>query len=124
VNIGFTQHFAGTPVIVDKFAYTEKRVWRAVAVVVDQRRPNKTKPIYKRKLFVTRIPRAYLVKGMGYVMHPDIYNRLQEKIREQATKSVNDMTRSVFGLGEATKQTTLSMQDFAEALKLIDKSKS
>lgn len=117
--ISWTQHFAGTPIIVDKFAYTEKRTWRAVAVVVDKRRPNSKKPIYKKKLFITRTPRAYLVKGVGLIVHPDIYNGLREKMAQSVNKSLDDMTRAMFGLSNQIEQTTLTTEAFVDAWKKV-----
>jgi hypothetical protein len=115
--MNFVQHFAGTPVIVDKYAYSEKRTWRAVAVVVDKNRPNKVKPIFKRQLFIKRTPRAYLVKGVGLVVHPDIYQAMKEKMVKSMTKSINDMALGV-GLSNTLQETTLTMDDFAKAFKL------
>ena len=63
--VQWTQHYVGTKIIVSEFAYTEKRKWRAVAIVTDLRRPNRVKPIYKKKLFIERKPVAYMVKGVG-----------------------------------------------------------
>jgi hypothetical protein len=117
--MNIVQHFAGMPIIIDKFAYSEKVTYRAVAVVVDVNRPNRVKPIYKRVRFVKRTPRAYLVKGMGYVMHPDIYRALQKRIGESMRKSVDGMTRSMFGLSAAMEQTTLTMDSFIEAWKKL-----
>jgi hypothetical protein len=117
--MNIVQHFAGMPIIIDKFAYTEKVTYRAVAVVVDKNRPNRVKPMYKQVRFVKRTPRAYLVKGRGYVMHPDIYRALQKRIANTMRKSVDAMTSSFFGLNAATEQTTLTMDSFIEAWKKL-----
>jgi len=93
----WTQEYAGTKVIVSPNAYTEKRTWRAVAVVVDIHRPNKVKPIYKKKLFIERKPRAYLVKGIGLIIHPDMYNKLQEHIMDSIRKQEREVFFSTFG---------------------------
>lgn len=95
--IQWTQHYVGTKIIVSQYAYTEKRTWRAVAVVVDQRRPNRVKPIYKRKLFIERKPTAYEVKGVGLIIHPDLYNRLREYMAQSIMKQERQMWLSFFG---------------------------
>lgn len=113
---GFTQGFSGIKVFTDPNCYTEKRVWRAVAVVVDVRRPNKVKPIYKKKLFITRTPRAYMVKGMGLIAHPDIIRRIQEQMAQDIDKQM----RSYFGLnGPAAPASTLTMADLEKAFRLM-----
>lgn len=117
-NIGFTQSWTGTKVIVDKNCYTEKRVWRAVAIVVDVRRPNKVKPLYKKKLFVTRKPAANMVKGVGLIVHPDIYSRIQDKMRGEIIKQNERMIASAFGVPERLLEpTSFSLSTLEEAVK-------
>lgn len=90
--VQWTTHYTGTKVIVSHLAVERKVKWRAVAVVVDQRRPNKVKPIYKLKRFETVKPIAYMVKGVGLIVHPDIYKKLQEHM----SKSILDQERKLF----------------------------
>jgi len=77
-----------TRIIVSKEAVERKVKYRDVAVVVDVRRPNKVKPIYKRKMFVTLKPIAYMVAGVGIVMHPDLYRKLQETMKGNTEKQI------------------------------------
>ena len=90
--VQWTQHYAGTKIIVSHLAVERKVKYRAVAVVVDVRRPNKVKPIYKVKRFETVKPIAYMVKGVDLIVHPDIYKKLQE----QMSKSILDQKRKLF----------------------------
>ena len=90
--VPWTQHYVGTKIIVSNLAVERKVKYRAVAVVVDKRRPNKVKPIFKLKRFETVKPIAYMVKGVGLIVHPDIYRKLQE----QMSKSIRDQERKMF----------------------------
>jgi len=90
--VQWTQHYAGTKIIVSNLAVERKVKYRAVAVVVDVRRPNKVKPIYKVKRFETVKPIAYMVKGVGLIVHPYIYKKLQE----QMSKSILEQERKLF----------------------------
>ena len=90
--VQWTQHYAGTKVIVSDLAVERKVKYRAVAVVVDVRRPNKVKPIYKLKRFETVKPIAYMVKGVGLIVHPAIYKKLQE----QMSNSIKEQERKMF----------------------------
>ncbi len=99
--IGNLGYVSGMKVFVDKNCYTEIVKRRAVAVVVDARRPNRVKPIYKMKTFRTRIPRAYMVKGVGVIMHPEIYNRLQAQITDSFMKQEREAIASAFGVPSA-----------------------
>jgi hypothetical protein len=117
----FTQHLTGTKVIVDKNCYTEKRVWRAVAVVVDVRRPNRVKPIYKKKLFVTRKPRAYMVKGLGFVMHPDIYAAVQRKLSDSIIQQERKSFMAALGISDGPPQPTgLTLADLEDVIKKFE----
>ena len=121
-SITWKQECAGVKVIVDKFAYTEVRKWRAVAVVVDSRRPNRVKPIYKKKLFVTRIPRAYLVKGVGLIVHPDIYRRMQEQMTSSILEQERKAIASISGIPSSLMQpSSLTMSNIEEAVRRIEK---
>lgn len=112
------QSFGGTKIIVDKFAYTEKRVWRAVAIVTDKNRPNKVKPIYKRKLFIERKPCAYMVKGVGLIVHPEIYAAIQNRMRKSAEEQQRKMITSIFGLSEVPPlPSSLSVSDLKDLMK-------
>jgi len=84
--IQWTQHYAGVKIIVSEHAVERKVKYRDVAVVIDARRPNRVKPIYKRKRFETTKPIAYMVKGVGLIIHPDLYKKLQVKIGESVMK--------------------------------------
>lgn len=109
---------SGMKIIVDKFCYSEKRKWRAVAVVIDLRRPNKVKPIYKRKLFIERKPRAYMVQGVGIVMHPEIYAAVQKKMSDSIIQQERAMFTSVFGIQDPPPQPKgLSLADFEDLLR-------
>lgn len=111
------QSFGGTKIIVDKFCYTEKRTWRAVAVVIDVRRPNKVKPIYKKKLFIERKPRAYMVQGLGLVMHPEIYAAVQRKISESVIQQERRAIMSAFGIPDAPQPKGLMLSDLEDLIK-------
>lgn len=95
--VQWTQHYAGTKIIVSDLAVERKVKYRAVAIVVDQRRPNKVKPIYKRKRFETVKPIAYMVKGVGLIVHPDIYKKLQEQMSKSIMEQERKMFFSAFG---------------------------
>lgn len=108
----------GVKIIVDKFCYTEKRTWRAVAVVIDVRRPNKVKPIYKNKLFIERKPRAYMVKGLGIVMHPDIYAAIQRKMSDSIIQQERKAFMSAFGIPDVPpKPKGLTLSDLEDLIK-------
>lgn len=112
------QIFGGTKIIVDKFCYSEKRIWRAVAVVIDVRRPNRVKPIYKRKLFIERKPLAYLVKGLGLVVHPDIYAAIQRKLGESVVQQERRAIMSSFGIPDTPPQPKgLTLSDLEDLIK-------
>ena len=98
--VQWSQHYAGVKIIVSDLAVERKVQYRAVAVVVDKRRPNKVKPIYKRKRFETVKPLIYMVKGVGLIVHPDIYR----KIQEQMTKSIMEQERKMFFSGFGGKE--------------------
>ena len=111
----------GTRIIVDKYCYTTKVKYRAVAVVVDVRRPNRVKPIYKLKRFETKTPRAYLVKGLGLVVHPDIYEAIQKKLRDSAIEQERNLFMSAFGAQPQEPQPkALTLSDLQDAIKKID----
>jgi len=88
----------GMKIFVDNNCVTEKVTYRAVAVVVDARRPNKVKPIYKLKRFVKRTPRMYMVKGVGIIVHPEIYNALTKKLSDSVIDNTNKLIMSSLGL--------------------------
>jgi hypothetical protein len=97
IPVQWTQQYVGTKIIVSNLAVEEKVKYRAVAVVVDQRRPNKVKPIYKRKRFVTRKPIAYKVEGVGLIVHSDIYKKLQEQMSQSIMEQERKMFFDAFG---------------------------
>jgi hypothetical protein len=94
--VQWTQHYAGMKVIVSDLAVERKVKHRAVAVV-DVRRPNKVKPIYKLKRFETVKPIAYMVKGVGLIVHPTIYKKLQEQMSNSIKEQERKMFFSTFG---------------------------
>lgn len=95
--MNWTTSFRGLKVIESRFCVEQKIKRRAVAVVVDQRRPNKTKPIYKMKTFITTKPTAYLLKDQNtLVAHPDFLRAVQKKMGEQMQKSIDEQIRNLF----------------------------
>jgi hypothetical protein len=120
MNITWKQEYAGVKVIVDKNCFTRTVKYRAVAVVVDVNRPNKVKPIFKRKRFETRTPAAYMVKGVGLLIHPDIYRKVQEKVRDGIRQQEREIVSSIFG-APTRNATSLSMANVEEALRRIEK---
>lgn len=117
--IGWTQTYALEKIIVDPNAYTEKVKYRAVAVVVDVRRPNKVKPIYKTKRFVIRKPRAYRVKGVGLIVHPEIYDWIVRRMRSSITEQERRLVADILGVSSSQMQSSLTMANIAAALKLV-----
>ena len=93
-------HYVRTKEIISSLAVERKVTYRAVAVVVDVRRPNKVKPIYKRKRFETVKPIAYMVKGIGLIVHPDIYKKLQEQMSNSILEQERKIFFSTFGIGK------------------------
>ncbi len=89
--------FVVEKVIVSPHAYTEKVKHRAVAVVVDKRRPNQVKPIYKMKRFVTRTPCAYRVKGVGWIVHPAIHDAIMKQLHNSITEQERRIVADIFG---------------------------
>ena len=113
----------GTRIIVDHYCYTTKVKYRAVAVVVDVRRPNRVKPIYKLKRFETKTPRAHLVEGLGLVVHPEIYAALQKKLRDSVIEQERSVFMSVFGIPAMPtppQPKGLTLSDLQDAIKKID----
>lgn len=96
-SVQWKSHYVGTKVHVDRNAVERKVTYRAVAVATDQRRPNKVKPLYKRKRFVTEKPLAYMVKGMGLIIHPDLYAKVQAEMAKDIKKRSDEMIASLFG---------------------------
>jgi len=113
---------AAMNIFVDKNCVTEKVTYRAVAIVVDVRRPNNVKPIYKVKRFVKRTPRAYKVEGMGIVMHPDIYNALIRKIGESVAEQERKLVLSALGIPTLAPPVPrgLTLADLEDAIKRFD----
>lgn len=109
------QLIGGMKIIVDKFCYTEKRKYRAVAIAVDIRRPNRVKPMYKRKLFIERKPSMYMVKGLGIVMHPEIYAMVQRKMDEMVIEQERKMIFAAFGMDTSPQPKGLTMADLRDA---------
>lgn len=104
--IGWRTSFMGLKVIESRMCVERKTARRAVAVVVDRRRPNKQKPIYKLKTFVTEKPVAYLLKDKNTLFaHPDFLRRVQKKMAEQMTAAVDDLARSLM-VGQPSAATT------------------
>lgn len=83
-------------VIESPLAVERKVKYRAVAVVIDQRRPNMKKPIYKRKRFETIKPIAYLLNGNTLIIHPDLMRALEKKMGASLRKSIDDQIRDLF----------------------------
>lgn len=96
-NLNWTTTYRGLKVITSVHCYDRKVKYRAVAVVVDQRRPNKVKPIFKRKRFETKTPTAYMM-GDTLVCHPDYLAAIQKKMGEQMQKSIEDEIRKLWGM--------------------------
>lgn len=107
----------GEKVFIDKNCFTEKVTYRAVAVVVDIRRPNRVKPIYKVKRFVKRKPAAYFIKGIGFVVHPDIYTAMQRLLADSVEENQRKMIYSAFGVQEAVPPSSLSISELKELIK-------
>jgi hypothetical protein len=95
--MNWTTHFRGMKIIESRFAVERKVKRRAVAIVVDVNRPNKVKPIYKMKTFVTEKPIAYLLKDQNtLIAHPDFLRAVQKKMGEQMQKSIDEQLRDIF----------------------------
>lgn len=95
--MNWTTHFRGMKVIESRLCVERKVTRRAVAIVVDVNRPNKVKPIYKMKRFVTEKPTAYLLKDQNtLVAHPDFLRAVQKKMGDQMQKSIDEQIRELF----------------------------
>lgn len=117
----YTSPLGGMRIIVDKNCFTTKVTYRAVAVVVDVRRPNKVKPIYKLKRFEKKTPIAYLVKGLGLVVHPSIYAEIQKKLRDSVIEQERNLFMTAFGAQPQEPQPKgLTLSDLQDAIKKID----
>ncbi len=111
--------FVVEKVIVSPYACTEKVKHRAVAVVVDKRRPNQVKPIYKMKRFVTGTPCAYRVKGVGWIVHPAIHDAIMKQLHNSITEQERRIVADIFGLSNAQPD-SLTMAHLETALKKVD----
>lgn len=83
--------------IESRFCVEQKVKHRAVAVVVDKRRPNSKKPIYKMKTFITTKPTAYFLKDKNtLIAHPDFIRAVQKKMGEQMQADIDKQIRNLF----------------------------
>jgi hypothetical protein len=118
--MNWKQELMGVKIFVDKNCFTEKVKYRAVAVAVDVNRPNKVKPLFKRKRFVTRTPRAYMVKGVGLIVHPEIYQKIQRQMSDSILKQEREALASVFGVPNFFNYpSNLTLSNIEEALRRI-----
>ena len=89
--------------------------------MVDVRRPNKVKPLYKVKRFVKRRPRAYIVKGIGLVVHPEIYSAIQKKMSDVIIQQERKALASIFGVPDVPPQSNgLTLSDLEDVIKRFD----
>jgi hypothetical protein len=111
----------GIKIIVDKNCYTEKVTHRAIAVAVDVHRPNKVKPIYKVKRFVKRTPRAYMVKDLGLIVHPEIYSAIQKKMSDSVLEQERKAFASLLGVDTSPLQPKgLTLSDLQDVIKRFE----
>jgi hypothetical protein len=113
----------GIRIVVDKNCYTEKRTHRAVAIYVDLRRPNKVKPIYKMKWFVKRRPAAYMVKGIGLIVHPEIYDAIQKKMSNSIVEQERKALMSIYGVSGEPQSKGLTLSDLQDVIKRFEEDK-
>lgn len=111
----FLVQTGGLKVIESVHAY--KTVIR-VRGIPDVRKPNTRRP-YFRKVAV-RILLAYRV-GDNLIIHPELWKKWQKEIAERVTKSVDEMARSAFGLGQTTgtPPPALTMNTFREMVEKL-----
>lgn len=96
-SLHWSSSLMGVRVIESRLCVERKVKHRAVAVVVDIRRPNKLKPIFKRKTFVTEKPTAYLLKNENtLVAHPDFLRAVQKKMGEQMQANIDKQIRALW----------------------------
>lgn len=96
-NITWQTSLMGTKIIESRFCVERKVKHRAVAVVVDVRRPNKVKPIFKRKIFVTEKPIAYMLKNENtLIAHPDFLRAIEKKLGKQMQANIDEQIRNAF----------------------------
>ena len=95
--MNWTTSLMGIKIIESRFCVEQKVKHRAVAVVVDVRRPNKVKPIFKRKIFVTEKPIAYMLKNENtLVAHPDFLRAVEKKMGKQMQADIDKQIRNIF----------------------------
>lgn len=98
-NINWSTSFIGIKVIESRLCVEQKVRHRAVAVIVDKKRPNSKKPIYKMKTFITTKPTAYMLKDQNtLVAHPDFLRAVQKKLGEQMKSDIDKQIRDVFSV--------------------------
>ena len=98
-NIPWSTSWTGIKIIESRFCVERKVKRRAVAVVVDVRRPNKVKPIFKNKTFVTEKPTAYLLKNENaLIVHPDLLRAIEKKMGKQMQADIDKQIRNLFGV--------------------------
>ena len=96
-NVHWSTSLMGIKIIESRFCVERKVKHRAVAVVVDVRRPNKVKPIFKKKTFVTEKPTAYFLKNENtLIAHPDFLRVVEKKMGRQMQASIDEQLRNIF----------------------------
>ena len=87
----------GLKIIESRFCVERKVKRRAVAVVVDMRRPNKVKPIFKMRTFVTEKPAMYLLKNENaLIVHPDLLRAIEKKMGKQMQADIEKQIKNAF----------------------------
>jgi len=115
-----TKAFGGLRIVVDNNCFTRKITYRAVAVVVDVRRPNRVKPIYKQKRFEKIIPRVYKIHDM-IVMHPTIYDAILKQMSRSIIEQERKALMSVYGIPDMPPQPKgLTLSDLDAVIKKFD----
>ena len=100
-NIQWSTSLMGVKIIESRFCVERKVKHRAVAVVVDERRPNKVKPILKNKTIVIEKPTAYMLKNENtLIAHPDFLRAIEKKMGRQMQADIDEQIRNIFYKGE------------------------
>lgn len=104
----------GLPVFLDENA---KHYVVRVKGVADARRPNTRRPYFHKVLTV--VYDFYLIRGRGYIMHPQIKRGITENI-EKSTASIQNLASSLGLAKDAFMKIALATADFSEVWRTLN----